>query len=55
MVHGLATAATIWITASLGVLCALAAWQLLIVAFVLAAFLLIVGGIIERWLEESPQ
>ena len=51
VMHGLATAATIWITASLGVLCALAAWPLLIVAFVLAAFLLIVGGLIEKWLE----
>ena len=55
VVHGLATAATIWITASLGVLCALAAWPLLIVAFVLAAFLLIVGGFIEKWLEEPPR
>jgi hypothetical protein len=29
MVHGLSTAATIWITASLGVLCGLAVWPLL--------------------------
>ncbi|MGB9409617.1 MAG: MgtC/SapB family protein, partial [Pseudolabrys sp.] len=29
VVHGLSTAATIWITASLGVLCGLAAWRLL--------------------------
>src|SRR5262249_2104835 len=34
VVHGLSTAATIWITASLGVLCGLAAWRLLAVAFV---------------------
>ena len=34
------TAATIWITASLGILCGLAAWQLLAVAFFLTLFLL---------------
>jgi hypothetical protein len=33
-VHGLSTAATIWFTASLGVLCGLAAWRVLAVAFV---------------------
>jgi putative Mg2+ transporter-C (MgtC) family protein len=48
IVHGLSTAATIWITASLGVLCGLAAWPLLAVAFVLTAVLLIAGGVIEN-------
>jgi putative Mg2+ transporter-C (MgtC) family protein len=51
VVHGLSTAVTIWITASLGVLCALAAWSLLVVAFVLAVFLLIAGGLVEKWLQ----
>jgi putative Mg2+ transporter-C (MgtC) family protein len=36
-VHGLSTAATIWFTASLGVLCGLAAWRLLAVALVFTA------------------
>src|SRR6266436_9496055 len=31
-VHGLTTAAIIWITASLGVLCGLAAWRILAIA-----------------------
>ena len=51
MVHGLSTAATIWITASLGVLCGLAAWPLLAVALVLTVFLLIAGAVIEKWLQ----
>jgi putative Mg2+ transporter-C (MgtC) family protein len=51
IVHGLSTAATIWITASLGVLCGLAAWPLLAVAFVLTVFLMVAGGAIENWLQ----
>ena len=51
VVHGLSTAATIWITASLGVLCALDAWPLLAVAVVLTALLLVAGDIVEKWLQ----
>ena len=50
VVHGLSTAATIWITASLGVLCGLAAWSIWIISLVLTAFLLFAGGVIEKWL-----
>src|SRR5262249_58754599 len=31
-VHGMTTAASIWVTAALGVLCGLAAWKVLVVA-----------------------
>lgn len=48
-VHGLTTAATIWVTASLGVLCGLAAWRILAIAAVLILFLLITGGPFEKW------
>ena len=48
-VHGLTTAASIWITATLGVLCGLAAWRILVVAAVPILFLLSAGGPIERW------
>jgi uncharacterized membrane protein YhiD involved in acid resistance len=48
-VHGLTTAAIIWITASLGVLCGLAAWRILAIAVFLILFLLIAGGPIENW------
>jgi putative Mg2+ transporter-C (MgtC) family protein len=50
VVHGFSTAATIWITASLGVLCGLAAWPIWIIAVVLTAFLLFAGGVVEKWL-----
>ena len=49
-VQGLTTATTIWITASLGVLCGLAVWKILAIAFVLTFLLLIAGIPIERWL-----
>jgi len=48
-VHGLTTAATIWVTASLGILCGLAAWRTVVVAVLLMLFLLIVGGPLEKW------
>jgi putative Mg2+ transporter-C (MgtC) family protein len=47
-VHGLSTAATIWFTASLGVLCGLAAWRMLTVALVFAVILLIASRLIEK-------
>ena len=37
-------------SASLGVLCGLASWSLLAVAIVLTVFLLIAGGVVEKWL-----
>jgi putative Mg2+ transporter-C (MgtC) family protein len=49
-VQGLTTAAGIWMTASLGVLCGLGAWQILLVAVVLMGVLLVVSGPIEKWL-----
>ena len=48
-VQGLTTAAAIWITASLGVLCGLAAWRILAIAVFLILFLLIAGGPFENW------
>jgi putative Mg2+ transporter-C (MgtC) family protein len=50
VIHGLTTAATIWITASLGVLCGLAAWPIWTIAAVLTLLLLIAGGLYEKWL-----
>lgn len=46
--HGLTTAATIWVTACLGAVCGLGQWDLVIVAVALLAFILIVGGRIEK-------
>lgn len=41
MVKGLTTAATVWITASLGLACGLAAWQIVAISMLLAVFLLV--------------
>lgn len=51
-VHGLTTAASIWVTAALGVLCGLAAWKLLVVAMAGVLFLLLAGGPIEKWCQK---
>jgi putative Mg2+ transporter-C (MgtC) family protein len=53
-VQGLTTAAAIWITASLGVLCGLAAWSILIVGVVLTFVLLIAVGAVEKRLNRPP-
>ncbi len=46
-VEGLTTAATVWITAALGIACGLAAWKTVGIAVVLALVLLVAG----RWVE----
>src|SRR5205807_2175081 len=48
-VHGLTTAASIWVTSAIGVLCGLAAWRIVISACVLVLLLLIIGGPVEKW------
>jgi putative Mg2+ transporter-C (MgtC) family protein len=47
-VHGLTTAACIWLTACFGMMCGMAAWRGLIVALPLAALVLTLGGPFER-------
>ena len=46
-IHGLTTAASIWVTAILGMICGLGQWRLAICAFGLAWGILLVG----RWVE----
>ena len=48
-VHGLTTAAAIWVTAAMGLLCGLAAWRIIVIAAPLILALLIVGGPVEKW------
>jgi putative Mg2+ transporter-C (MgtC) family protein len=50
-VHNITTAATVWVTAALGMSCAVADWRILAVGFVLALVLLVFGGWIERLIE----
>ena len=51
-VHGLTTAATIWVTASLGILCGIAAWRIVVVAMLFTVVLLTIGGPFEKWCKE---
>ncbi len=47
-VHGLTTAAVIWLAAGFGVLCGMGAWIEVVVAIALVFVLLVGGGPIER-------
>src|SRR5262245_26793237 len=47
-VHGLTTAACIWLTACLGVVCGIGAWRAALVAVALVFVVLLIGGPIER-------
>jgi len=55
VVHGLTTAATVWVTASIGIGCGLGAWRTAGVALVIALFLLVGLGWLERviWNEDK--
>ena len=52
-VEGLTTAATVWVTAALGIACGLASWQIVAVSAALALFLLIVVAWLEAVVEKS--
>jgi len=54
-VHGLATAASIWVSAAMGAAAALAVWPLLVGGAVLALFVLLVGAPIERRIRDSAR
>ena len=47
-VHGLTTAAAIWVTACLGAVCGQGSWPIAVVASVIVAFVLWAGGPIEK-------
>lgn len=50
-VHGLTTAATVWVTAALGIACALGDWHLILLGVVITLGLLILIGPLERLTE----
>jgi putative Mg2+ transporter-C (MgtC) family protein len=58
-IHGLTTAACIWLTACVGIVCAVGAWVPLLIGLTLAFLLLIAGGPVEkrlhRWLSRFGQ
>jgi putative Mg2+ transporter-C (MgtC) family protein len=47
-VEGLTTAATVWVSAALGIACALGAWITAVVATAITLVLLFAGGWVER-------
>jgi putative Mg2+ transporter-C (MgtC) family protein len=53
-VEGLTTAATVWVTAALGIACGLAAWTIVAVALILALVLLVVLGWMEGVYSTTP-
>lgn len=55
-IRGLTTAATIWLTAALGVTCGLGHWVLALLAAALGLLVLIIGGPGEKWMHRRfPQ
>jgi putative Mg2+ transporter-C (MgtC) family protein len=50
-VHGLTTAAAIWLTACIGAACGAGAWPLVAATAVLVAFVLALGGSLEKAFE----
>jgi putative Mg2+ transporter-C (MgtC) family protein len=51
-VEGLTTAATVWVTAALGIACGLASWGIVAVSASLAIFLLVVVAWVEALIEK---
>jgi putative Mg2+ transporter-C (MgtC) family protein len=49
-VHGLTTAATVWVVAALGIACALGAWHLALLGVALTLAILVLMVPIERWI-----
>ena len=47
-VKGLTSAACVWFTACIGIVCGLGLWRLVIIALAIALFVLALGGPIER-------
>lgn len=49
-VYHLVTAASLWVTTGIGILCGLGLWQLAAIATALTLFVLIAGMYLDRWL-----
>ena len=47
-VHGLTTAASVWLTAVIGVTCGVGLWQMALAAFVVSITILIIGNRVEK-------
>ncbi len=47
-IHGLTTAASVWLTACLGMACGVASWRMVVVAVPMAFLVLVLGGPVEK-------
>ncbi|MET3117061.1 putative Mg2+ transporter-C (MgtC) family protein [Undibacterium sp. GrIS 1.8] len=59
-VRGLTTAASIWVTAALGIVCGMGSWQIAGVAMIIVLMLFLIGRPLERmlhqkWLDKSVE
>jgi putative Mg2+ transporter-C (MgtC) family protein len=52
-IHGLTTAAAVWITAAMGALCGIGEWKVIIALSFIVAVVLMTGGPIERWCDRA--
>jgi putative Mg2+ transporter-C (MgtC) family protein len=52
-IRGFTTAACIWLTACIGVVCAIGAWLPILVALALVFLLLVLGGPVEKFLHRQ--
>jgi putative Mg2+ transporter-C (MgtC) family protein len=50
-VHGLTTAATVWVTAALGIACALATWDIVLIGAGLTVFVLVILHPLDVWFD----
>jgi putative Mg2+ transporter-C (MgtC) family protein len=51
-VHGITTAATIWLAATLGILCGIGGWPVATVGFVLTLLILIIGRRLDQFIHQ---
>lgn len=54
-IHGLTTAACTWLTACIGIVCAIGAWRVVIVGLVLTFVVLVWGGPFEKMLRPGTR
>ena len=52
-VEGLTTAATVWVTAALGIACGLGRWDVVVIGTAIALLLLVAAPWTEKWLSGS--
>ena len=52
-VHGLTTAACVWLTACVGAACAVGDWRVIVLSVPLIAAVLLLGGPFEKWVHRK--